>query len=418
MNLIKRTIYLVIFMAISTIGFFYFLEYNLLTLEANQNIEETGKIMVERPDRQESIEITQGSTYGELMSKSGIAAALANDIYEEAFDKYDLAKIKAGHFLELTFDKNSDEFKELVYKIDSEDELVVDANNSLGENATSTEGDAGFFTAEVRPINYEVKIVVKEGEVETSMYEAALKNNIDERAIIELADAFQWTIDFAMDPRVGDKFKFVYEERYLNGEYQMPGKILAGQYINDGKKYEVYYFEESEDNIGYFDENGNSVQKMFLKAPVAFKYISSGFTTGARYIEAFNISTGHRAIDYAAQYGTPIRAVGDGTVIFAAYNGPYGNMVKIRHNGTYQTNYGHMSKFAVKKGDKVKQGSVIGYIGSTGLSTGPHLHYEMEKNGVKINPLKEVMPPGQPIKEENQQRFFTEIKKWQEELEK
>jgi len=153
--------------------------------------------------------------------------------------------------------------------------------------------------------------------------------------------------------------KFIHEDRYLDGEYIMPGKILAGQYINDGEKYEIYYFEEDKDNSGYFDQDGNSVQKMFLKAPLAFKYISSPFTTGPRYIEAFNVSTGHRAIDYAANYGTPIKAVGDGTITFAAWNGPYGNMVKIRHNGTYNTNYGHMSKFAVKRGQKVKQGQII-----------------------------------------------------------
>ncbi len=415
MPVTKKTIYLIIFMLILVIGVFCFLKFNSLVIEANQNIEE--KTAIETPDRSRLIEITPNSTYGELMSMAGISAALANDIYETAFNQYDLAKIKVGHFLELTFDKNIGKFKQLIYKTDSEDELVVRyKSGDTNENATSTLEKISILEAEIRPIGYDIKIVAKEGEIETSMYEAALKNNIDERAIIELADAFQWTIDFAMDPRVGDKFKFIYEERYLNGEYQMPGKIFAGQYINDGKKYQVYYFAESEDNVGFFDENGNSVQKMFLKAPVAFKYISSGFTTGARYIEAFNISTGHRAVDYAAAYGTPIRAVGEGTVIFSSYNGAFGNMIKIRHNGTYQTNYGHMSRFAVRKGNKVKQGDVIGYIGSTGFSTGPHLHYEMEKNGIKVNPLKEVLPPGQAIKEENKKRFFSEIKKWQEEL--
>ena len=412
----KKTIYLIIFILILASGFFYFLRDGSSAFESNRKIEENEIIAIIPSDRKELVEIISGSTYGELMAKAEISSALINDIYEVAFKKYDLAKIKVGHFLELTFDKDSDEFKELVYKIDSEDELIVNYKNDININATSTKEKINSFTAEVRPIAYEVKTVTKEGEIKTSMYEDALKNNIDERAIIEFANSFEWTIDFAMDPRVGDKFKFIYEERYLNGEYKMPGKILAGQYINDGKKYQVYYFEENEDNIGYFDENGNSVQKMFLKAPVAFKYISSPFTTGSRYIEAFNISTGHRAVDYAAIYGTPIRSVGDGTVTFAAYNGAYGNMVKIRHNGTYQTNYGHMSKFAVRKGAKVKQGDVIGYIGSTGLSTGPHLHYEMVKNGVKINPLKEVLPPGQAIKEENRDRFFSEIKTYQEKL--
>ena len=251
------------------------------------------------------------------------------------------------------------------------------------------------------------------------MYQAALDNNIDIRAIIELANAFQWTIDFAMDPRTGDTFKFIYEERFLDGEYVMPGQILAGYYINAGKKFSIYYFEESEDNKGFFDENGNSVQKMFLKAPVAFKYISSGYTTGKRIIMEFGLSGPHRAIDYAAPLGTPIRTVGDGTVTFAGWNSHgYGNFTSIRHNGTYSTNYAHQSKIIVRAGQKVKQGEVIGYVGSTGYSTGPHVHFEMVKNGVKINPLKEILPPGKPIKNENRDRFFETIKKYQEELKK
>ncbi|NCU40067.1 M23 family metallopeptidase, partial [Candidatus Falkowbacteria bacterium] len=136
------------------------------------------------------------------------------------------------------------------------------------------------------------------------------------------------------------------------------------------------------------------------------------------YVKEFNVSTGHRAIDYAAPLGTPIRAVGDGTITFAGWNGPYGYMVSVRHNGTYSTNYAHMSKMAVGKGNKVKQGDVIGYVGSTGFSTGPHLHYEMVKNGVKINPLAEVLPPGEALKGESLDRFKAEIASWQIELNK
>ncbi len=362
-------------------------------------------------DKKKNIEIGSGDTYGVLMERAGIGGAIANNIYEAAADKYDLVKIRAGRALELIFEKDSDNLKELVYKIDSEKEVSVRNLKYFGGTATTS-----AWMAKVKPIDYEVKIVTKEGEVKSSMYAAALENNIDERAIIAFANAFQWTIDFAMDPRIGDKFKFIYEERYLDGKYVMPGKILAGYYINNGKRYEVYYFKETEDNAGYFNAKGNSVQKMFLKAPLAFKYISSGFTTGRRYVTAFNVSTGHRAIDYAAKYGTPIRSVGDGTVIFAGWNGPYGNMVKIRHNGTYKTQYGHMSRFAVHKGAKVKQGDIIGYVGSTGFSTGAHLHFELVKNGVKINPLKEILPPGKSIKKENRDRFFAKIKKWQKAL--
>lgn len=381
--------------------------------QAGPNEEENRITVPIRFDRIEKIEISDGATYGVLMASTSLAYADYMAVYEVAAPVYDLVKIRVGRILELVFDKKTDEFKELKYKIDSEDELHV--RNGKYYRKEGADG----WQAEIEPIPYELKIKTAAGTVESSMYQAALDNDIDIRAIIELADAFQWTIDFAMDPRVGDTFRFIYEERFLDGKYEMPGRILAGRYVNDNKPYDVYYFEEDEDNKGYFDSDGNSVQKMFLKAPVAFRYISSGFTTGLRYVEAFNVATGHRAIDYAAPQGTPIRSVGDGTVVSAGWNrSGYGNLTSIRHNGTYSTNYAHQSKIIVKRGQKVKQGEVIGYVGSTGFSTGPHLHFEMLKNGAKVNPLREILPPGQAIADGNKARFFEEIKKWQEELNK
>lgn len=349
--------------------------------------------------------IEAGDTYSQVMERVGFDATTSLAIYEAAKPIYDMAEIRAGYRIELVYGYGDDVLRQAVYKMDTEKQLVVERK---GEG----------FIARIEDIPYEIKVVTKEGKVESSLYEAALAQGIDERAVIDMADAFQWTIDFAMDPRQGDTFRFIYEERYLDGQYVRPGKMLAAQYVNAGTKYRLFYFDGDPDNAGYFDEEGNSVQKMFLKAPVAFKYISSGFTTGLRYVEAFNVSTGHRAIDYAAPSGTPIRSVGDGTVSFAAWNGAYGYMVKVRHNGTYSTNYGHMSKMAVKSGQKVSQGDVIGYVGSTGFSTGPHLHYEMVKNGTKINPLLEVLPPGEALEGELKAEFLESIKDWQAELEK
>src|SRR3989339_130854 len=368
-----------------------------------------------KKDKIIKIEINEQATYGYLMKEAGIDYTA---IYEAAKPLYDLIKIRLGRFIDLTFDKNTEELKQLSYKIDSEDELIV--SKTLIRVGSSSE-EKVTWQAKLEPIPYEIKIKQTEGKIETSLYEAALEKNIDIRAIIELADTFQWSIDFAMDPRVGDTFKFIYEERYLNGEYIMPGKILAGIYVNDGIKYELFYFEETEDNKGYFDVEGNSVQKMFLKAPVAFKYISSGFSYGPRYVggQYQRFTSSHMAIDYAAPAGTPIRSVGDGTVSFAGWSSAgYGNLTSIRHNGTYSTNYAHQSRIIVKRGQKVKQGDIIGYVGSTGFSTGAHLHYEMLKNGVKTNPLREVLPPGESIKEENKERFFESIKKWREQFEK
>lgn len=363
----------------------------------------------DKKDRVEKIEIVDGTTYGALMAGAGVDSATAMAVYDSAFKLYDLARVRLGKFVELTFDKETNELRELYYKIDSEDQLHVWRTITPGVASSSPEMSA--WQAKKEAIPYEVKIITSKGTVKSSMYQAALDNNIDERAIMALADVFQWTIDFAMDPRVDDTFAFVWEQRYLNGEYVMPGRILAGKYINSGKEYAMYY---SEENKGYFDKDGNSVQRMFLRAPVEFRYISSGFTTGRRYIEAFNVSTGHRAIDYAASLGTPIRAVGNGTITKAGWGGSYGKLTSIRHNGTYSTNYGHQSRIIVKNGQKVKQGEIIGYVGSTGFSTGPHLHYEMVKNGVKINPYDETMPQEEVMKVGNKDRFVQEVNKMQE----
>jgi len=396
------------------LAYSFFVKEDKPVLIAGNSEEKEEQLIPEKKDRIERIEIKEGSTYGAIMEDADIPGSVYMEIYDASHNLYDLVKIRLGRFVELIYDKDTDEFKELRYKIDTEDELFV--RKKIRDTASST--DESYWEAEIKPIDYEIKVVRKEGVVESSVYMAAINNGIDERAIIDLANAFQWSIDFAMDPRVGDTFKMLYEERYLDGEYVMPGRILAGVYVNDGVEHDVYYFEESEDNIGYFDKDGNSVQKMFLKAPVEFKYISSGYTTGNRVVMEVGLHGPHRAIDYAAAIGTPIRAVGDGTVTFAGWSSVgYGNLTKIRHNGTYSTNYAHQSKFAVRRGQKVKQGQIIGYVGSTGYSTGPHLHFEMVKNGVKINPLKEVLPPGKPIKDENKERFFKLLEDYKKQLE-
>lgn len=337
--------------------------------------------------------IAEGDAFGALMAKNGIGEETASAILESAKPAYDLSRIIAGRPLELAFEKETNVLAALTYSISDGKELRVKKEHNR-------------WVAEVIEIPYEIKLKVASGTVENSMYEAGLAAGLDDRTIMNLAEAFQWTIDFAMDPRKGDTFKVLYEERWFEGEYAMPGRVLAGIYINDGTPYELYYFKEANGNEGYFDQNGNSVQKIFLRSPVEYKYISSGFTTGKRYIQAFDIATGHRAIDYAANYGAPIRAVGEGVVTFAGWSSAgYGYMTTIRHNETYSTNYAHQSKIIVRLGQRVKQGQIIGYVGSTGLSTGPHLHFEMVKHGVKINPLREVFPSGKPIAEESKAAF-------------
>ena len=357
-----------------------------------------------------SFEVLDGSTYGKIMATASVSPAISQAIFNAAKNIYDLTNVRLGRTIDLIYDKTTDELEALVYQIDSEEKLFV-IKSSLENNTTTSE----IWVAEKRAIPYEVKIKTVEGVIESSMWQSGLDQGIDERAIIAFADVFQWAVDFAWQVRKGDSYKFIYEERYLNNEYMMPGKILAGKFNNEGNNFFGFYYQDG-DSYGYYDQEANSLQKIFLKAPLSFKYITSGFTTGLRYISAFNISTGHRAIDYAAALGTPVRAVGDGSVTLAGWDGSYGNKVSIRHNATYSTNYAHLSRIAVKRGQKVTQGQIIGYVGSTGLSTGPHLHYEMVKNGVKINPLTEELPSGEAISEENKQDFFDHIKYWQQQL--
>ncbi len=404
----KKIIISILILVLGT-AFTYFHFQKISSAKQNNNHQKT-TIVKSNNSTQNKYNLTElaiepQNTYGELMAQANIPPQTINAIFKASQDIYDLSQIRVGHKIKLFINKNTKNLEKLIYQIDTEEELTV------------TLKDKGKWQAQKKNIPYDIKIKTVSGTIKSSLYETGLKENIDEVAIIKLANVFQWTIDFAMNIQKGDYFKFIYEERYLNGEYIMPGHILAAKFINNGHEYQAYYFKNKDNQDGYYNEKGESMQKMFLKAPVAYKYISSGFTTGRRYVSAFNVSTGHRAIDYAAPYGTPIKAVGDGTVVFRGWGGPYGNKIGIRHNSTYRTNYCHLSKFAVQKGQKVKQGQVIGYVGSTGFSTGPHVHYEMVKNGIKINPQTENFPNTDALKEAELIKFKNEIlDKYQKQL--
>jgi murein DD-endopeptidase MepM/ murein hydrolase activator NlpD len=396
----KSIIIAIIFLAAGAVIYF---------LPKNSVFSQNSSPVPESKYREVSVIINPGDTFSIITENAGLSASTTNGLITASKDVYDLASIRAGKEIKFSFDKQTDELQQMVYAISSEEELYVDLLD-------------GTYRSEKKKIDYEIKIKKVSGSIDSSLYESAMAQNIDERAIIALADVFAWSIDFGMGIRQGDTYKFIYEERYRNGQYVMPGQVMAARFVNDGDIVEGFYYSEGTDDAGeqlegYYDPEGKSLEKMFLKNPVDFRYISSGFTTGLRYISAFNISTGHRAVDYAAAYGTPIRAVGDGTVTRASRSSAgYGNLVSIRHNGTYSTNYGHMSKFAVKAGQKVKQGQTIGYVGSTGLSTGPHLHYEIVQNGVKVNPLTLKLPPQTSIADKNLEVYKNYIKDWQNKL--
>jgi murein DD-endopeptidase MepM/ murein hydrolase activator NlpD len=252
----------------------------------------------------------------------------------------------------------------------------------------------------------EVRQTYREATIDSSLFLAAAKAGMDDSLIMELANIFGWDIDFVLDIRQGDKFRVVFEEEFLDGEKFANGNILAAEFVNKGKPYQAVRYTDSNGYSQYFTPDGQSMRKEFLRTPVDFARISSHFNLRRKH-PVLNTIRAHKGTDYAAPTGTPIKAVGDGKVVFAGRKGGYGNVVQIQHGQTYKTLYAHMSKFrrGIKKGATVKQGQVIGYVGSTGLATGPHLHYEFYVNGAVRNPVTVKLPKARSIASSEMVRF-------------
>ena len=249
---------------------------------------------------------------------------------------------------------------------------------------------------------YESKIekvkIFKHVVITDSMYVSGLKENIPDSVLMDLAYINGWDIDFTHDIRLGDSFSIIYEEVIIDGEKVIDGDILISEFNNRDKKFTAVRFDLDSKTSEYFNPEGENVKKAFLRSPVKLSYISSKYNLSRRHPVLHTIRA-HKGVDYAANKGSPIRATGDGTITFAQYNGGCGNEIKIKHSEDYVTRYCHLDRFnnRTKVGRKVKQGQTIGYVGSTGLATGPHLHYEFHVNGKHTDPLKVKFPNASPI---------------------
>ncbi len=236
------------------------------------------------------------------------------------------------------------------------------------------------------------------GSIESSLFLAGQRAGLTDKTIMELGEIFGWDVDFALDIRSGDRFSVIYEERYVNGEKRSDGPILAAQFVNRGRVLRAVRFVDPDGHAEYYSPDGKSMRKAFLRSPVNFTRISSRFSHGRRHPILHRIRA-HRGVDYAAPRGTPVRAAGDGRVEFAGRRGGYGKTVVIQHGSARSTLYAHLSRYGrgIKRGRRVRQGQVIGYVGTTGLATGPHLHYEFRVRGVHKDPLRIKLPPAAPI---------------------
>ena len=282
-----------------------------------------------------------------------------------------------------------------------DDGAIQSLNRRINETQvlSVTRGDDGF-NAEVITTPIETKLAYAGGTVESSLFVAARAAGVGPETILRLAnDIFGWDIDFALDIRPGDRFNMIYEQKYRDGQYIGDGRILAAEFVNDGDTYRAVRYTSEDGKIDdYFTPQGRSVRRQFLRAPVDFTRISSNFNLHRRH-PILHIVRPHQGVDYAAPIGTRIKAAGDGRVGFVGWKGGYGRVIILEHGAGISTLYGHMSRFVrgLHRGERVKQGQTIGYVGRSGAATGPHLHYEYRINGVHRNPRTVKLPDAAPL---------------------
>ena len=297
----------------------------------------------------------------------------------------ELQRLRPGEIFELIFARDSQRLEKVRYQ------------NMHGQVLATTRTEQGWTTSRyAKPLV--VTPALARGAIKDSLYQSAVDENIDFELALTLADIFAWDIDFFVDLRPGDHYTFLYEQKYRDGSLVGNGRINAAHFYNDSIHHMAYYYKVPGRSADYYDDKGNSLRKQFLKSPLRYSRISSGFSK-RRLHPILKIYRSHPGVDYAAPSGTPVVAVGDGRVISRRWKNGYGRFIAIRHNNRYTTTYGHLSRYAskVKKGSNVKQGQVIGYVGASGLATGPHLDFRMKKNGRFVNPLKMRFPAARPV---------------------
>ena len=275
--------------------------------------------------------------------------------------------------------------------------LVLRYLNNSGSQIIIEKTPGGFNTSTL-PAQLEQRLFVRTGEIKTTLFAATDEAGLPDATANQLAEIFGGDIDFHRDLRTGDKFSVVYEVAYSNGEPVQTGRIQAAEFINQDNAYRVVYFQADANHGNYYTPQGKSVRKTFLRSPLEFSRVSSGFSL-SRLHPVLGTWRSHKGVDYAASTGTKIKVTADGTVSFVGRQGGYGNVIMVNHQGRYTTVYGHLSRFAsgLRSGQRVAQGEIIGYVGMTGLASGPHLHYEFRINGQQRDPLRVALPDAAPI---------------------
>ncbi len=362
----------------------------MLAIGTVEAVSEAEASAPETETRSISGSVRSGDTLSVIFEAHGLDPMHVNPVVAAARKTYDLARLRVGN--PYSFDiSGKGSVEAFTYQYDEENLLKVTSR-------------PGGFVAEDIAMPYERRTAHIGGVVRDNLI-----SSVNNPAVaLTLSDVFAWDIDFATGLREGDTFRAVVEALYRDGKLARYGKILAAEFVNDGQKHRAYRFiPRSEGGNGsHYGQDGKSIRRAFLKAPLTFRRISSGYSYG-RYHPILKIVRPHLGVDYAARAGTPVSAVGDGTVTFAGWKGANGNLVIIKHPGSYTTSYGHLKKISrgVRRGKKVTQGQVIGWVGSTGRSTGPHLDYRVKQGGRPVNPVKLVMPRETSVPKDDMEAF-------------
>lgn len=338
--------------------------------------------------------LNDSQTFYSVMSLLGVSGAEIQKITQKALSVYDLRKLQKDAVLRVY--TLGDQWETVEYRFSDLWVLHVKKDSSSPDGLSVLK----------RELPSETRTERVSGVIENSLYEAGVNSGADPHAIMTLSDIFAWDVDFASDIRKGDTFAMLYEALYVEGKPIRAGRIIGAEMVNDGKRFIAVYFEDNDGKAGYYDLNGRSLARSLLKSPLRYRRISSRFTN-KRFHPILKKFRPHHGIDYSAPTGTPVEAAGGGRVVYSGWKSGYGNYVEIKHNNGYVTAYGHFSKIkqGLRSGAKVDQGDIIGYVGSTGISTGPHLHYEIRVNGRLVNPLGIKSLPDKGVAKAEMLRF-------------
>ncbi len=348
--------------------------------------------------------VGRGDTMEKLFRKNKLNLGQLMEIARLNEAKQRFRKIKPGDIFEITH--TDGQLLSMYSKLDLTSALKIEKQESS-------------FVAEIIERPVEIRKRNAYGVINTSLFESAAEAGLSDKVIMNVAGIFAWDVDFVLDIRSGDNYYIQFEEIWQDGEFVTEGEIIAAEFNNNGRSIQAIRFKDDNDNTDYFTPTGDSVRKEFLRNPVDFTRISSNFNPNRRH-PILNTIRAHRGVDYAAPRGTPIKASGDGKVIFRGTKSGYGKAVILQHGGNITTLYAHMSAFAAKAriGSRVRQGQTIGYVGATGLATANHLHYEYRLNGVHRNPRTVPLPDAEPIAEKYREKFLASAKPIIQELEK